>query len=105
LRWGIKFQPELSIEANCQLNSSKSGDGLIGAAILCLIVPRLMKRPELDPIATLRELREYLALSYEANHRIAQRIGITVATFNGFLMGKRVPQAKTIAKLKAFLSA
>jgi hypothetical protein len=64
-----------------------------------------MKRPELDPIATLRELREYLALSYEANHRIAQRIGITVATFNGFLMGKRVPQAKTIAKLKAFLSA
>jgi hypothetical protein len=61
-----------------------------------------MKRPELDPIATLRELRDYLALSYEANDRIAPRIGITVVTLNGFLSGKHAPQAKTTAKSELF---
>jgi len=62
-----------------------------------------MKRTESDPIVTLREFREYLALSYEADHRSAQRIGITVVTFNGFLSGKRAPQAKTLGKIRAFL--
>jgi hypothetical protein len=62
-----------------------------------------LKGSELDPAATRRELREYLALSYEANHKIAQRIGITVVTFKNFLSGKRAPQAKTLGKIRAFL--
>ncbi len=61
----------------------------------------------LDPDlrATLREFREYLALSYEAKHRIAQRVGITVVTLNSFLSGKRVPQPGTMSKIRAFLRA
>jgi transcriptional regulator with XRE-family HTH domain len=62
-----------------------------------------MKGPELDPM--LRELRGYLALSYEADQEIAARIGITVVTLNGFLSGNRAPYKKTIAKIRAFLSA
>jgi transcriptional regulator with XRE-family HTH domain len=62
-----------------------------------------IRRPELDPAATLRELREYLALSYEASHRIAQRIGITVVTFNNFLSGKRTPQQRRWPKSEPFL--
>jgi hypothetical protein len=64
-----------------------------------------MKRPEPDQAATLREFREYLALSYEANHRVARRIGITVVTFNNFLSGKGTSQAKTLGKIRAFLRA
>jgi len=60
-----------------------------------------MSNPDLKE--TLRELRKYLALSYEANHRVARRTGITVVTFSCFLSGKRAPQAKTLAKISAFL--
>jgi hypothetical protein len=33
---------------------------------------------EPDPKTTLREFREYFAITYEANHNIATRIGVTV---------------------------
>jgi transcriptional regulator with XRE-family HTH domain len=70
-----------------------------------VLLSATLKGSELDPAATRRELREYLALSDEANHKLAQRIGITVVTCKNFLSGKRAPQAKTLGKIRAFLRA
>lgn len=58
-----------------------------------------MKRSQTDPEATQREFREDIALSYEANQKIAERIGITVVTPNRFLSAKRVPRTKTLPQI------
>jgi transcriptional regulator with XRE-family HTH domain len=58
-----------------------------------------------DPVATLREFRDYIAVTYEANHKIAARIGVTQWTVRAWLAGKSYPKAKSLAKLQAFLDA
>ena len=54
---------------------------------------------------TLREFREYFASTYEANHKLAARIGVTVKTFADWLSGEREPMGKSLSKLRAFLNA
>jgi hypothetical protein len=47
-----------------------------------------MKPTEPDPVATMREFREYLALTYEARHLLAathRDYGAHVGLFSGFL--------------------
>jgi transcriptional regulator with XRE-family HTH domain len=44
----------------------------------------------MDPAATLREFREYFASTYEANHKLAARIGVSQSTISGWLAGKRL---------------
>jgi transcriptional regulator with XRE-family HTH domain len=55
--------------------------------------------------ATMREFREYLARSYEANHKIAARIGVTEGTLSSWLSAKYRPSGKSLEKLQAFLDA
>jgi transcriptional regulator with XRE-family HTH domain len=58
-----------------------------------------------DPVATLREFREYFASTYEANNKLAARIGVRVKTFSDWLAGKYKPNHDSLAKLRAFLDA
>jgi len=59
----------------------------------------------LDPDlkTTLREFREYVALSYELPHTIAARIGVSKATIWDWLSGRNQPKAKSLTKLRRFL--
>jgi hypothetical protein len=57
-----------------------------------------------DPITTVRELRDYVAVTYEANHKIAARIGVTTKTFTNWLTGRQ-PMGKALEKLRVFLDA
>jgi transcriptional regulator with XRE-family HTH domain len=58
-----------------------------------------------DPTQTLREFREYFTNSYEAQHRLAARIGISHRTLIEVLADSVKPKARTIARLRAFLDA
>jgi hypothetical protein len=58
-----------------------------------------------DPETTLREFREYFASTYEANNKLASRIGVRVKTFGDWLTGDRQPMGKSLAKLRTFLDA
>ena len=58
-----------------------------------------------DPKRTLRELKDYLADSYEAAGRLAERVGISNVTLRDVLSGHRKPSATTIAKMRLFLDA
>ncbi len=58
-----------------------------------------------DPKTALREFREYFARSYEANHKIAARIGVTVKTFAEWLTGDCQPMGTSLEKLRKFLDA
>jgi transcriptional regulator with XRE-family HTH domain len=58
-----------------------------------------------DPKTTLREFREYFASTYEANPKLAARIGVRVSTFADWLTGDREPTGKSLSKLQAFLDA
>ena len=53
----------------------------------------------------MREFREYFASTYEANHKVATRIGVTVNTFADLLTADRPPMGKSLEKLQAFLDA
>jgi transcriptional regulator with XRE-family HTH domain len=59
----------------------------------------------LDPQSALREFREYFACAYEANNKIASRVGVTVKTFADWLTGDPQPMGKSLSKLQAFLDA
>ena len=48
-----------------------------------------MRGPDPDPVATMREFREYFASNYEANHKIAGCMGVTVKTSADWLAGDR----------------
>src|SRR6267154_2348558 len=52
---------------------------------------------------TLREFKEYVALSYESPCEIAARIGVKEATTGDWLSGRHPPNAKSLAKLRRFL--
>ena len=58
-----------------------------------------------DPKTTLRELRDYLAVTYEANHKIAARIGVSVKTFADWSSGDHQPKGNSLKKLRVFLDA
>ena len=58
-----------------------------------------------DPKTTLREFREYFASTYEANNKLASRIGVRVKTLLDWLTGKYEPNHDSLAKLRAFLNA
>ena len=58
-----------------------------------------------DPKTTLREFHEYFASTYEANHKLAVRIGVRVKMFSDWLAGKYKPNHDSLAKLRAFLDA
>ena len=58
-----------------------------------------------DPIATLREFREYFASSYGSLRNLAKQVGITNVTFRDLLSGNRQQTARTLAKLRKFLDA
>src|SRR5258707_8547457 len=58
-----------------------------------------------DPIATLREFREYFASSYGSLRNLAKQVGITNVTFRDLLSGNRQQTARTLAKLRNFLDA
>ena len=60
-----------------------------------------MTEPDLK--TTLREFREYIALSYESPREIAARIGVKQATIGDWLSGRHPPKAKSLAKLRRFL--
>jgi len=51
-----------------------------------------------DPKTTLREFQEYFAATYEANHKIAARIGVTAKTFADWLTGDRQPMGKSLSR-------
>jgi putative component of toxin-antitoxin plasmid stabilization module len=57
------------------------------------------------PKTTLREFRDYLAVTYEANHKITARIGVTVKTFANWLTGDHQPVGKSLEKLRVSLDA
>jgi DNA-binding XRE family transcriptional regulator len=48
-----------------------------------------------DAECTPREFREYFASSWESQHNLAARIGVTEATFRNLLIGKRQPKPTT----------
>jgi transcriptional regulator with XRE-family HTH domain len=52
-----------------------------------------MTEPDLK--TTLREFKEYLALSYESPGEIAERIGVSKATIWEWLAGRRRPKAQS----------
>jgi len=54
---------------------------------------------------TLREFKEYLALSYESPREIAARIGVKQAAIGDWLSGRHPPKAKSLAKLRRFLDS
>jgi tRNA(Ile2) C34 agmatinyltransferase TiaS len=58
-----------------------------------------------DPKETLRESREIFTDSYEAQHRLAARIGISHHTSIDVLADSGRPKARTIARLRVFLEA
>jgi transcriptional regulator with XRE-family HTH domain len=58
---------------------------------------------EADLKTTLREFKEYLALSYESPLTIAARIGVSQATVGDWLSGRHPPKAKSLAMLRRFL--
>jgi transcriptional regulator with XRE-family HTH domain len=62
-----------------------------------------MSEPDLK--ATLREFKEYLALSYESPREFAARIGVAKETIWCWLSGRRQPKAPSLAKLRRFLDA
>jgi transcriptional regulator with XRE-family HTH domain len=53
----------------------------------------------------MREFREYFASTYEANRKIAARIGVTVKTFAEWLSGDRQPTGESLEMLRKFLDA
>jgi transcriptional regulator with XRE-family HTH domain len=55
-----------------------------------------MREP--DPKTTLREFREYLALSYQAQHQLAARIGVTPSMPSDWLAGERQPMGKSFGE-------
>jgi transcriptional regulator with XRE-family HTH domain len=60
-----------------------------------------MSEPDLK--TTLREFKEYLALSYESPREIAARVGVAQRTIWVWLSDKSQPKAKSLAKLRRFL--
>ena len=60
-----------------------------------------MSEPDLK--ITLREFKEYVALSYESPREIAARIGVAQKTIWDWLSGRSQPKAKSLAKLRRFL--
>jgi transcriptional regulator with XRE-family HTH domain len=62
-----------------------------------------VKGPDLDPVAMLRESREYFARSYESQNKIAARVGVTPSTVSCWLAGKWRLKPTTLTKLRAFL--
>jgi transcriptional regulator with XRE-family HTH domain len=60
-----------------------------------------MSEPDLK--TTLRELREYVTLSYELPRTIAGRISVSQSTIWDWLAGRNQPKAPTLAKLRRFL--
>jgi transcriptional regulator with XRE-family HTH domain len=62
-----------------------------------------MTEPDLK--TTLREFKEYLALSYESPLTIAARIGVSQATVGDWLSGRHPPKPKSLAKLRRFLDS
>jgi len=60
---------------------------------------------ELNLKTTLREFKEYVALSYESPSEIAARIGLTQPRIWDWLAGKSQPKAKSLMKLRRFLDA
>jgi transcriptional regulator with XRE-family HTH domain len=58
---------------------------------------------EPDQKTTLREFKEYVALTYESPREIAARIGVKQATAGDWLSGRYQPNAKSLAKLRRFL--
>jgi transcriptional regulator with XRE-family HTH domain len=58
---------------------------------------------EPHPESTLREFREYVAISYESPREIAARVGVAKATIWDWLFGKSQLKAKSLAKLRRFL--
>ena len=58
-----------------------------------------------DLKTTLREFREYVALSYESPREIAARIGVKQATIGDWLSGRHPPKPTSLAKLRRFLDA
>jgi transcriptional regulator with XRE-family HTH domain len=60
---------------------------------------------EPDQKTTLREFKEYVALTYESPREIAARIGVKQATTGDWLAGRYQPNAKSLAKLRRFLDS
>jgi transcriptional regulator with XRE-family HTH domain len=60
---------------------------------------------ESNPQQTLREFREYFIDSYEAQYKLAARIGIDFNTLAQVLADRVKPKARTIARLRVFLDA
>jgi transcriptional regulator with XRE-family HTH domain len=60
-----------------------------------------MSKPDVK--TTLREFKEYVALSYESPREIAARIGLAQATIGDWLSGRHPPKATSLAKLRRFL--
>ena len=52
---------------------------------------------------TLREFREYVAISHESPRKIAAGIGVTQPTIWSWLAGKCQPKAQSLAKLRRVL--
>jgi hypothetical protein len=50
--------------------------------------------------STLREFREYCAVTYEANRKIAARVGVTAKTFANWLTGDHQPNGQVIGKAR-----
>jgi transcriptional regulator with XRE-family HTH domain len=62
-----------------------------------------MSEPDLK--TTLREFKEYVALSYESPGEIAARVGVAQKTIWDWLSDKNQPKPKSLMKLRRFLDA
>jgi hypothetical protein len=62
-----------------------------------------MTEPDLK--TTLREFKQYVALSYESPGEIAARVGVAQRTIWCWLAGTYQPRGKSLAKLRRFLDA
>jgi len=56
-----------------------------------------------DLKTTLREFKEYVALSYESPGEIAARVGVAQKTIWDWLSGRSQPKAPSLPKLRRFL--
>jgi hypothetical protein len=59
---------------------------------------------EPDPKETLCEFNEYFARSYQPQYKLAARIGISHRTQTDVLADTVKPKARTITRLRVFLS-
>ena len=62
-----------------------------------------MSEPDLK--TTLREFKEYIALSYELPRTMAAQVGVSKATIWDWLAGRYQPRGQSLAKLRRFLDA